>query len=100
MANIVRIFRAVVHPGKEGEFKSFFLNDAVPILRKHKGLISIQVGLPHEESPQEFLMTTVWTSIETLSEFTGEKWQEAVIDPREEHLLSDVRVNHYYEAPV
>ena len=100
MANIVRVFRAVVHPGKEEEFKLFYLNDAVPILRKHKGFVSVQVGLPLKDKPQEFLMTTVWSSIEALSEFSGENWREAVIDPREEHLLAKVRVDHYYEAPV
>jgi heme-degrading monooxygenase HmoA len=100
MANIVRVFRAVVHSGKEEEFKSFFLNDAVPLLRKHKGLVSIQVGFPREETPQEFLMTTVWNSIETLSEFSGVNWYEAVIAPREERLLARVEVNHYYEVPL
>lgn len=100
MANIIRVFRAVVHPGKEEDFKSFFLNDAIPILRKHKGLVSVLVGFPSEETPNEFLMTTVWTSIEALSEFSGENWQDAVIDPREKHLLARVEVDHYYEVPV
>ena len=98
MANIVRVFRATVHTGKEAEFASFFLNDAVPLLRKHKGLVSIQIGLPREETPQQFLMTTVWKSVEALAEFSGENWREAVIDPREEHLLAGVHVDHYHEA--
>ncbi|NIR50579.1 MAG: hypothetical protein GWN55_10205 [Phycisphaerae bacterium] len=100
MANIVRVFRAVVHPGKEEEFKSFFLNDAIPILRKHKGLVSVHVGLPREETPQEFMMTTVWSSVEALAEFSGENWREAVIDPREAHLLANTSVDHYYEATI
>ena len=100
MANIVRVFSAVVHPGKEEEFKSFFLNEAISNVRKHKGLVSVQVGLPLEETPQKFLMTTVWTSIEALSEFSGENWQKAVIDPREKDLVAKVRVDHYNEAPV
>lgn len=100
MANIVRVFRAVVHPGKEEEFRSFFLDDAVPLLRRHEGLVSLQVGLPREETPQEFMMTTVWSSVEALAEFSGENWREAVIDPREKHLLAEVWVGHYYEASI
>lgn len=100
MANIVRVFRAVVHPGKEEEFKSFFLNDAVPLLRQHRGLVSVQVGLPREETPQEFMMTTVWSSVEALAEFSGENWREAVIDPREKDLLLETNVDHYYEASI
>ena len=100
MANIVRVFRAVVHPGKEDEFESFFVDEAVPMLRAYTGLVGLQVGLPREETPQEFLMITVWESVEALAGFSGENWREAVVDPREEHLLKEVNVSHYFEAPI
>ena len=100
MANVVRVFRASVHPGKEAEFESFFLEAAVPMLRAHNGLVSLQVGLPREEAPQDFLMVTVWDSVEALAEFSGDNWREAVIDPREKHLLKEVTVSHYSEAPI
>lgn len=100
MPNIVRVFRATVKPGKEEEFKSFFLNDAVPLLRGHKGLVSVHVGLPREETPQDFLMMTTWSSVEALAGFSGDNWRDAVIDPREAHLLEETAVYHYYEAPV
>jgi heme-degrading monooxygenase HmoA len=100
MANIVRLFRAVVKPGKEEEFRSFFIDDAVRIVREHKGLVSVQVGLPREETPQKFLMITVWKSVEALAEFSGPDWRTAVIDPREEDLLAEVSVEHYCEASV
>jgi hypothetical protein len=40
-------------------------------------------------------MVSTWSSIEALKEFAGEEWTEAVIDPREEHLLERVSVSHY-----
>lgn len=98
MANIIRVFQAVVKPGKEKEFKSFFINGAVRNVRKHKGLVSVRVGLPREETPQKFLMITTWTSVETLAEFSGSHWRDPVIDPREEDLLAEVNVDHYYDA--
>ena len=100
MPNIVRVFRAKVKPGKEAEFRAFFLETAVPLLREQEGLVSVRVGLPREETPTEFLMTTTWSSIEALAGFVGEDWDKAVIDPREAHLLERTAVYHYYEAEI
>jgi heme-degrading monooxygenase HmoA len=98
MANLIRVFRARVTPGKEDEFRAFFAGEAVAIVRRFDGLVSVQVGLPTEASPHEFLMVTTWTSLEALKAFTGEAWQEAYIDPREAPLLKEVQVQHYAEA--
>ena len=95
---IVRCFRAIVHEGQQDAFQSFFLGTALPLVRSHDGLISITVGLPHEESPDEFSMTTVWRDLESLKGFAGEKWKEAVIHPDERHLLRRTHVSHYYLA--
>jgi len=97
---IVRVFRAEVKPGKESEFASFFLNDAIPPLRTYQGLVSIQVALPREETPREFSMITTWRNVESLIKFSGAKWRDAVIDPREEHLIARVNIDHYYHAPL
>jgi hypothetical protein len=32
---------------------------------------------------------------ESIRAFAGERWQEAVIDPDEEHLLKDTWIGHY-----
>ena len=100
MPNIVRVFRATVKQGKEEEFRAFFLNDAVPLLRSQKGLVSVNVGLPREETPTEFMMTTTWSNIEALVGFAGDNWDKAVIDPREAHLLESTAVYHYYDAEI
>jgi hypothetical protein len=57
--------------------------------------VSVRVGLPLEETPNDFLMVSTWSSLGGLKEFAGENWGEAVIDPREAHLLSRVSVYHY-----
>ena len=98
MANLVRVFHAETHPGKEDEFEEFFLRQALPMVRGYGGLISVVVGLPQEETPSSFLMISTWSSIASLSEFAGENWREAVIDRREAHLLSKVSVAHYWEV--
>lgn len=38
---IVRVFRAVVHPGKQHEFRQFFINTALPHIEAQPGLLSV-----------------------------------------------------------
>ena len=93
---IVRIFRGIVHEGRQQEFHAFFEKTALPIIREQEGLVSVTVGAPHESSPREFTMITVWSDLEALKGFSGEDWASPVIHPDEEHLLEEVRVHHYH----
>ena len=97
---IMRIFRAVVHEGQQEAFQEFFLETALPLVRSQEGLISAQVGLPEEDSPEEFSMLMLWKDLESLKKFTGEEWHEAVILPDEFHLVKEVFVHHYEVADV
>jgi hypothetical protein len=38
---------------------------------------------------------TVWEDVESIQAFAGERWQEAVITPDEEHLLKGTWIEHY-----
>ena len=95
---IIRVFRAVIHPGKQDEFEQFFLNKALPMVKAQPGLVSVTVGKPIEISPTEFLMVTVWQDLKAVKGFAGESWQNAVIDPDEVHLLKETFVYHYESA--
>ena len=99
MDEIVRVFHATTHEGKADEFREFFIDVALPLVRSYSGLVSVRIGLPLEAAPNSFLMISTWSSIESLKEFAGENWSEAVIDPREKHLLSAVSVFHYGSFP-
>jgi quinol monooxygenase YgiN len=100
MSHIIRVFHATAKSGQERAFRKFFIDEALPIVREHVGLVSVHVGLPSEESPQDFLMITTWRDLDALKGFAGENWNEAVIDPREAPLLSSTRVFHYLDASV
>jgi quinol monooxygenase YgiN len=87
--------------GKQGRqvmillfFRAIVLADgkALPNVRAHKGLISAYVGLPHLSSPNEFSMVMLWRDLDALKEFTGDQWQNAVINPAETHLLAETHV--------
>ena len=84
---IIRVFRPTIHPGKEGEFESFLRDTAVPLVSRQSGLVAQHVGKPRDASSTEYLYVTVWEDLESIQAFAGERWQEAVIAPDEEHLL-------------
>jgi heme-degrading monooxygenase HmoA len=94
-AVIIRVFRPTIHPGKEREFESFLRDTAIPLVSRQAGLVAQHVGRPRDPSSTEYLYVTVWQDVESIRAFAGERWQEAVITPDEEHLLKDTWIGHY-----
>jgi hypothetical protein len=45
------------------------------------------------------MYVTVWEDVESIRAFAGERWQQAVITPDEEHLLKDTWTGHYEVFP-
>jgi hypothetical protein len=43
---IIRVFRPMIHPGKESEFESFLRDTAVPLVSQQSGLVAQHVGKP------------------------------------------------------
>ena len=101
---IIRVFRATIRPGMNSEFKDFFLNDAVSIVRAVDGCLSVEVGLPFahpdDEASREFHMTTIWRDLDAIKRFAGENWQEAYIAPEEAHMIESAEVHHFDQADV
>ena len=93
---IIRVFRACVHAGMQAEFEKFLHEQAIPLLRKQAGILAIQLGTPMEHTPNEFLVISTWKDLGALKGFTGEKWQEPVIDPAEKDLVAETFLHHYF----
>lgn len=94
-AVIIRVFRPTIHPGKESEFEGFLRDTAVPLVSQQAGLVTQHVGRPRDQSSTEYLFVTVWENVQSIRAFAGERWQEAVIAPEEEHLLKETWIGHY-----
>jgi heme-degrading monooxygenase HmoA len=92
---IIRVFRPTIHPGKERDFESFLRETAVPLVSKQSGIVAQHVGKPRDPSSTEYLYLTVWDDVASIRAFAGERWEEAVIAPEEEHLLKDTWIGHY-----
>jgi len=96
---IIRVFRPTIQPGKEHEFETFLRDTAVPLVWQQAGLVAQHVGRPCDPSSTEYVYVTVWEDVESVRAFAGDRWQEAVITPDEEHLLKDTRIGHYEVLP-
>ena len=96
---IIRVFRPTIHRGKENGFESFLRDTAVPLVSRQAGLLAQHVGRPCGPSSSAYLYVTVWADVESIRAFAGERWQEAVIAPDEEHLLKDTWIQHYDTLP-
>jgi heme-degrading monooxygenase HmoA len=92
---IVRVFRVVVHDGMQETFRRFFLETALPLMRRQPGLISVTPGLPRDETPDEFCMVMVWRDLEALKAFAGEDWQHPHIHPDETGFVRKRYLHHY-----
>ena len=96
---IIRVFRPTVHAGKQREFEAFLRDKAVPLESRQTGLEAQHVGKPRDPSSTEYVYVTVWEGVESIRAFAGERWQEAVITPDEEHLLKETWIGHYEVLP-
>ncbi|AVO36263.1 antibiotic biosynthesis monooxygenase family protein [Pukyongiella litopenaei] len=92
---IVRIFRVRAREGRVDEFRSFFTETAIPLMRRQSGLTTLIPGLPRPETPRDFSMVMVWNSVEALAAFAGDDWRQPHIDPAEAEIVEDRWLDHY-----
>ena len=92
---IIRVFRAQIHPGQEGEFERFVRETGVPTVHAQAGCSHVAWGRSRWSDQPEFVVVTHWDSVAALEAFAGPRWQEAVIKPEEEHMLAQVFCDHY-----
>jgi heme-degrading monooxygenase HmoA len=96
---IIRVFTPTIHPGKTTEFEGFLRDTATPLMARQPGLLSQHAGRSRASASTEYVYVTVWEDVESIRAFAGERWQDAVIAPEEEHLLKATRIEHYDVLP-
>ena len=92
---IVRVFRAITHPGRRAEFEPKAQELSIPLIKRQSGMVMYFAGRPLEPDSREFVMVTLWDSIADLKAFVGEDWHQAVIPEEELSLLRETTVHHY-----
>ena len=91
---ILRVFRAVVKPGKKDAAEQVVRDVSIPLVRSQRGMLSCYTG-PGAEGSDEFVMATVWSDLEALRRFVGDDWQKAVIPKEAADLFSSTALEHY-----
>ena len=92
---IIRVFRAKVQPGMHAEYDALLQNEAIPGLSDQPGLIALHVGTPIPQTPDEFVVITLWKDLKSLQDFAGDQWLESFVLPGEEHMVKESTVNCY-----
>ena len=92
---VIRVFRAHVQPGRQADFEAMARRLSVPLVRKQKGLLGFYAGRPLVHSKDEFVMVTLWDSVDSIRAFVGPDWEQAVVPEEERPVLVDSFVHHY-----
>ena len=91
---ILRVFRAVVKPGKKHAAEQVVRDVSIPLVRSQPGMLRLYTG-PGAAGSDEFLMATVWRDLDALRGFVGDDWQKAVIPKEAADLFSSTELHHY-----
>ena len=92
---IIRVFRTKVRPGTHQQYEALIRQRVVPLMLEAPGLLSLHVGLPLDDPPEEFLLMSVWQDLASMRTFIGVRWREPLVLPGEEHLVLHSIVDHY-----
>lgn len=94
---ILRVFRARLKPGARQAFEKLCNDVSIPLLRAQPGLVTLHVGKPLPDHPDEFVLVSVWKDLESLKAFAGDTWDHPMILPGEAALVQETTVQHYDE---
>lgn len=89
----MRLCRVHVRPGKEKEFEEFTRREAIPFMKKQKGLSDFSFGWG--QSPRVLNVLSWWDSFEDVRRFAGPDVERAVVLPNEAHMVERMEIQHY-----
>jgi hypothetical protein len=92
---IIRVFRARVCPGKIVAFREKVERLSIPLVRSAGGMIGYCPRRLVGSYGDEFVMATIWNTVDALRVFAGDDWERAVIPPEELPLLEETVVHRY-----
>jgi heme-degrading monooxygenase HmoA len=97
---INRIWHGWTKPSNADAYEKLLREEVLPGIRRGKGFAGAQVLRRATGDEVEFLVITMFDSIEAVREFAGADYEIAVILPEAEKLLSrfDARATHYETA--
>src|SRR6266540_636674 len=94
---IARIWRGRTLASKADEYQAYLDTSGISKVRATPGNLGVMVLRRNDGGKTEFLVMSVWESVEAIKKFAGENYQKAVILPRDREYLLEVEptVLHY-----
>ena len=94
---VVRFWSARTTQVRFPEYLCFFRDHVLPHLRSVEGFLEARVLSQSDGVVVQFIVETLWTSMEAVDRFAGPERESAVVAQEAVHLLTsyDRRVRHY-----
>ena len=94
---VVRFWSARTTQVRYPEYLRHFNKNVLPVLRSKEGFLEARVLTQSDGVVVQFIVETLWTSLEAIENFAGKDREAAVIEDEARVLLTsyDHRVRHY-----
>lgn len=94
---IARIWRGRTLAAKADEYEAYLFASGITQVRQTPGNLGVTVLRRADGKQTEFLVISIWESIEAVQRFAGKDYQKAVILDRDREYLIEVEptVRHY-----
>jgi len=94
---ISRHWSGLCRKEKASEYTAHLLSETFQTLKTLKGFQKASILTKEQEEGIEFLIVTVWDSIEDIHAFAGEDVEEAVVPEKVQQMMIhyDSRAGHY-----
>jgi heme-degrading monooxygenase HmoA len=92
---VTRVFRVRIDPSLREEFEQKFATISVHVAQSAEGNTGVDILRPTQWEPEEYAMISQWRDTESLRQFAGESWNEAVIPAGMDKYIRSCWVHHY-----
>jgi heme-degrading monooxygenase HmoA len=94
---IARIWRGRTLASKADEYQAYLDASGISRVRAAPGNLGVTVLRRNDGGKTEFLVLSIWESVDAIKKFAGEDYQKTVILPRDREYLIEVEPNvlHY-----
>lgn len=95
---ILRLFFARPRPGRAAEYGEYLKRSTVPHLRGVAGCLEVRVARTFSpEGEVDFVVATLWDTLDHLKDAAGATWAEPVVAAEEAPFLASADCRHFEE---
>ena len=92
---IIRVLQAAIAPRRSSDFHTFVVEQGLPGIRAHDGLIDVYMGLRSEGTADIGVIVSVWRDWEALEAAIGPDVTRPYLLTPETGLITSVQIMHF-----